>query len=131
MSFLLHDDHITLLIKAQGLTFVNISKIAVEISTDIFTHILHLSQCLDIDIDAVLHTVSSCKDFFLTMCVNAVFAVSLRGFAKLCQESGQVLFDGFRIAESSRVDGDEAVACARPCRSGCYSWMSGPLREWS
>ena len=48
----MHDDHITLLIKAQGLTFVNISKIAVEISTDIFTHILHLSQCLDIDIDA-------------------------------------------------------------------------------
>lgn len=114
----------------EELSFVNIAKIAVKISTDIFAHILHLSQCLDIDIDAVLHTVSSCKDFFLTMCVNTFFAVSLRGFAKLCQESGQVLFDGFRIAESSRVDGENRGMC-RPCRSGCYSWMSGPLREWS
>ena len=36
----------------RGLSVINISEVAVKIGTDIFAQILHLSQCLDIDIDA-------------------------------------------------------------------------------
>ena len=83
----------------RGLSVINISEVAVKIGTDIFAQILHLSQCLDVNIQTILHTVCCRKDFLFTMGIDAFLAVCLWRFAQFCQEIGQVLFDGFGISE--------------------------------
>lgn len=96
----------------RGLSVINISEVAVKIGTDIFAQILHLSQCLDVNIQTILHTVCCRKDFLFTMGIDAFFAVCLWRFAQFCQEIGQVLFDGFGISECSRINGNKTMACA-------------------
>ena len=93
----------------RGLSVINISEVAVKIGTDIFAQILHLSQCLDVNIQTILHTVCCRKDFLFTMGIDAFLAVCLWRFAQFCQEIGQVLFDGFGISECSRINGNKTM----------------------